>query len=70
MFRIVDDNNPPKITTAMGDCISFPGSPPRNANGIRARAEVNAVIIMGFKRSADPFIIRSVRPIPNSLSEL
>ena len=70
MFRIVDDSNPPKITIAIGDCISFPGSPPFIAIGINANAEVKAVMIIGFRRSAEPFIILLINSIPSSFRVL
>lgn len=50
-FKNVEVNKPPKITVAIGLWISFPGRSPFNANGINAKAELNAVIKIGFKRS-------------------
>ena len=52
-FKNVDVNKPPKITVAIGLWISFPGRLPFNANGINAKAELNAVIKIGFKRSGN-----------------
>ena len=53
-FRNVDVNSPPKITLAIGLCISLPGKSPAKANGINANAEDKAVIKIGFKRSREP----------------
>lgn len=50
-FRKVDVSRPPKITVAIGLCISLPGKSPFSASGINARAELSAVIRIGFKRS-------------------
>ena len=41
-FKNVEVNKPPKITVAIGLWISFPGRSPFNANGINAKAELNA----------------------------
>lgn len=57
-FRIVDVSNPPKITIAIGLCISFPGSELLTANGMSANAEDRAVIIIGLRRSIEPVNIR------------
>ena len=43
-FNKVELNNPPRMTWAIGLWISLPGRSPPTANGIKARAEVNAVI--------------------------
>ena len=53
-FRKVDVSRPPKITVAIGLCISLPGKSPFSASGINARAELSAVIRIGFKRSIEP----------------
>ncbi len=53
-FRKVDVKRPPRITFAIGLCIPLPGKSPRNAKGIKASAEDNAVIRIGFKRSNEP----------------
>ena len=37
-FRKVDVKRPPRITFAIGLCISLPGKSPRNAKGIKASA--------------------------------
>lgn len=42
-FRKVDVSRPPKITVAIGLCISLPGKSPFSASGINARAELSAV---------------------------
>lgn len=47
------------MTIAIGDCISLPGSPPRKASGIRASADVNAVMTIGKTRSRAPIKILS-----------
>ena len=64
-FKNVEVNKPPKITVAIGLWISFPGRSPFNANGINAKAELNAVIKIGFKRSREPCITDSRNPIPS-----
>ena len=53
-FNKVEVNKPPKITCAIGLWISLPGKSPRKANGIKAKAEVNAVMRIGFRRSSEP----------------
>ena len=53
------------FTVAIGLWISFPGRSPFNANGINAKAELNAVIKIGFKRSREPCITDSRNPIPS-----
>ena len=58
-FNRVEVSNPPKITFAIGLCISFPGKPPLTASGIRASAVVNAVINIGFNLSREPYIMVS-----------
>ncbi len=67
---MVDVISPPRITIAIGDCISLPGSVPRKASGTRARAEVSAVIIIGRSLSDDPLCIRSSSGIPFCFNEL
>ena len=52
-FKKVDVNKPPRITVAIGLCISLPGRSPFSASGINARAELSAVIRIGFKRSIE-----------------
>ena len=47
-FRKVDVKRPPKITFAIGLCISLPGRSPLSASGISARALESAVIKIGF----------------------
>ena len=64
-FNSVELSNPPKITCAMGLWISFPGRSPPRARGIKANADVRAVIRMGFRRSNEPWIILSVRLRPS-----
>ena len=49
-FRKVDVKRPPRITFAIGLCISLPGKSPRNAKGIKASAEDNAVNAKVFTR--------------------
>ena len=61
-FKNVEVNKPPKITVAIGLWISFPGRSPFNANGINAKAELNAVIKIGFKRSRDCLLYTSPSP--------
>ena len=53
-FNRVELNKPPNITWAMGLWISLPGRSPPTAKGIKANAEVKAVINMGFSRSREP----------------
>ena len=53
-LRRVDVTSPPRMTTAMGLCISLPGLSLPMTIGMRARAEVRAVIMMGLSRSAEP----------------
>ncbi len=53
-FRKVDVSRPPKITVAIGLCISLPGRSPFSASGINASALDSAVIRIGFKRSSEP----------------
>ena len=65
-LRNVDVSNPPRITVAIGLCISLPGKSPRNTNGTKAKADVNAVIKIGFNRSAEPFNTRSRTDKPSS----
>ncbi len=64
---MVADNRPLKITTAIGLCISLPGSPPFKAKGIRAKPVVNAVIKIGFNLSNAPVLISSKPWIPSFL---
>lgn len=52
-FNKVELNNPPRITWAMGLWISLPGRSPPTANGIKAKAEVKAVIKIGFNRQVN-----------------
>ena len=66
MFSIVEVRSPPSITMARGDCISLPGSLPRRARGMRARAEVSEVMMMGVRRSDEPLMMRSASPTPSS----
>ena len=65
-FRKVEVSNPPRITFAMGLCISLPGRSPLSANGINASALDSAVIRIGFKRSSEPRITLSYTPYPSS----
>ena len=53
-LRKVDVNNPPKMTFAIGLWISVPGKSPRKANGIKAKAELKAVMRIGLSRSSEP----------------
>ncbi len=59
MFKIVDVSSPPRITFAIGLCISLPGKSPLNARGINARAAVKAVINIAFNLSLDPCVMVS-----------
>ena len=67
-FKKVDDNNPPKMTVAIGLWISLPGRSPLMANGINAKAELRAVIKMGFNRSNEPCITTSPNGFPSERS--
>ena len=58
-FRNVDVKRPPKITFAIGLCISLPGRSPLRASGISASALDRAVIRIGFRRSSEPWITLS-----------
>ena len=54
MFNMVEVNKPPKITLAIGLCISFPGKSPLIASGISASPAVKAVIKIGLNLSLEP----------------
>ena len=54
MLRRVEVVSPHRITIAMGDWISLPGSPARNARGTSASAVASAVIRIGTSRSIAP----------------
>ena len=69
-FKKVDVSKPPKMTFAIGLWISLPGKSPRNANGIKAKAEVNAVIKIGLSRSSEPCTILSSNDVPSVRSLL
>lgn len=47
MLSAVELRRPPRITSAMGDCISLPGALPLTARGMSASADVSAVITIG-----------------------
>ena len=64
-FKNVEVNKPPKITVAIGLWISFPGRSPFNANGINAKAELNAVIKIDIKRSSNPSNTNSPKTNPS-----
>lgn len=57
MLRMVDVSNPPNTTIAIGACISLPVLSPAIIIGIRARAEVRAVIMIGVSLSTEPCMI-------------
>ena len=59
-------SKPPKMTFAIGLCISLPGKSPRKASGINANADDKAVIRIGFKRSSEPWTMHSRKPMPCS----
>ena len=63
-LRKVDVNKPPKMTFAIGLWISLPGKSPRKANGIKAKAELKAVIRIGLSRSSEPCTMLSCKGIP------
>ena len=53
-FRNVDESRPPSTTTAIGLWISLPDAEPFIIIGTSANAEVNAVMRIGVRRSAEP----------------
>ena len=53
------------MTFAIGLCISFPGKSPPKAKGMSARADVSAVINMGFNRSSEPLKMVSCNELPS-----
>ena len=69
-LSIVDVSRPPSSTFAIGLWISLPGRSPPRARGISARAEVNAVINIGFNLSSDPRITASCSERPLCRSSL
>ena len=58
------------MTFAIGLCISLPGKSPLTASGMRARAEVRAVISIGISLSADPFVTLSSTVFPEATRSL
>ena len=54
---MVDVMRPPRITCAIGHCISAPGLSPAIIIGINANAELNAVIRIGLRRATLPSTI-------------
>ena len=69
-LSIVDVSSPPSSTFAIGLWISLPGSSPPRASGMSAKAEVNAVINIGFSLSNEPCITASWRESPSWRSSL
>lgn len=69
-FRTVDVNSPPRMTFAIGDWISLPGRSPPMASGSSAKADVIAVIRIGFSRSREPVITASIFEVPRLVSTL
>ena len=69
-LRKVDVNKPPKMTFAIGLWISLPGKSPRKANGIKAKAELNAVMRIGLSRSSEPCTMLSSNGMPSARSLL
>ena len=69
-LRKVDVSKPPKITFAIGLWISLPGKSPRKANGIKAKAELNAVMRIGLSRSSEPCTMLSCKGVPSSRNRL
>ena len=65
-FKRVELSKPPRMTCAIGLWISLPGRSLPTANGIKASADVSAVIRMGFKRSSEPCMILSTKSFPSS----
>ncbi len=62
----VELSNPPKITIAMGDRISLPGSPPATARGMSAKPVERAVISTGPSRSIEPCFTARVSDFPSA----
>lgn len=69
-LRKVEVSKPPKMTFAIGLWISLPGKSPRKANGIKAKAELKAVIKIGLSRSSEPCTIHSSNGMPSLRSWL
>ena len=66
----VEVKRPPRITFAIGLCISLPGRSPPRARGIKARAEVRAVMRIGLRRSVEPCITQSMVLMPCAFRSL
>ena len=64
-LRKVEESNPPKMTVAIGLWISLPGKSPFTANGISAKAELKAVIRIGFRRSSEPCTTACCNAMPS-----
>ena len=64
MFNSVEVSSPPNTTMAIGLWISLPDLSPLNTSGIKANAEVSAVIRIGFSRSIEPCNTVSCNGVP------